>query len=180
MARHCKLNRLLPSIVLLCGFFTIGLSSPTNPPDRDTIVIVVRHAEKAANSSDDAPLSDTGRARAQALAHAVDKAGVTAIFATQFQRTQQTVEPVAQALKIAVTKIDAARTDMLAGQVLDKHRGGVVLVAGHSNTIPDIIAALGGGKISPVGETQFDNLFVVSVPANGPARVLHLRYGTPD
>jgi len=46
---------------------------------RTTTVILVRHAEKAAEPREDPPLSDAGRTRAEALARAVSPTGVTAI-----------------------------------------------------------------------------------------------------
>ncbi len=179
MPEKSQLVRLLLPLIFACGLFTLLLGA-TNTPSDETVVIVVRHAEKSAAPSDDPPLSDAGRKRADALSRALSKAGVKAIFATQYQRTQQTVEPTAQALQIPVTKVDAANTPALVAQVLEKHRGQVVLIAGHSNTIPEIIAALGGGPIPAIAETDFDNLFIVSIPVTGPARLLHLKYGAAN
>lgn len=177
MTTQCKLYCPLLAIVLACNLLSLVFAGTTSQAPRETVVIVVRHAEKASVPADDPPLTDAGRKRALALSHALSQAGVKAIFATQYQRTQQTVDPSAQAFKIGVTVIDATKSATLAGQVLEKHRGGVVLVAGHSNTIPDIIAALGGGHIPPIAESDYDDLFIVSIPGNGPSRVLHLQYG---
>lgn len=176
MPANSKLIRLFLPLIFACGLCTLLLGATSSPP-ADTIVIVVRHAEKSAAPSDDPPLSDAGLRRAEALSHALSKTGVKAIFATQYARTQETVEPTAKALQVRVTKVDAAKTQMLVDQVREEHRGQVVLIAGHSNTVPEVIDGLGGGQIPAIPETEFDNLFVVSLPATGPARLLHLKYG---
>lgn len=144
-----------------------------------TTVILVRHAEKAAVPGDDPPLSESGRRRAAALKHVLEKSGLSAIFTTQYQRTQQTVEPLAKSSKIPVTQINAARMESLVAQI-QKHRGETVLVAGHSNTIPAVIKALGDERAPPIADSDFDDLFILTVIKGEPARLLHLQYGAGD
>lgn len=176
-----KLSQILLPVVALCAAtFVLSAMAATGGAERETIVIVVRHGEKAVDGTNDPPLSEAGERRAAALSHAVAAAGIKAVFATEFRRSQQTVEPTAQSLKLAVTRVEAAKTDELARQILNSHRGETVLVAGHSNTVPGIIAALGAPKIDPLDESRYDDLFVVFVPANGPARLLNLKYGKAE
>ena len=60
-----------------------------------TTVIVVRHAEKNIEPSNPDPdLSPAGQARAQESARMFGDAGINAIYATQYKRTQQTVKPL--------------------------------------------------------------------------------------
>lgn len=146
----------------------------------ETTVILVRHAEKAVVPGDDPPLSEAGGKRAAALRHALEKSGVSAIYATQYRRTQQTVEPLAKALKITPKQLDAAKPEALVAQIRQKHRGGTVLVAGHSNTIPEIIDALGAPHAPDIEDRDYDDLFVVTIPKGGPVRLLHLQYGAAD
>ena len=54
---------------------------------------------------------------------------------------------------------------------------GTVLVVGHSNSIPDVIKMLGGNVVPTIDEKKFDDLFVVTVYANGRAKVVQLKYG---
>jgi hypothetical protein len=54
-----------------------------------------------------------------------------------------------------------------------------VLVVGHSNTVPKIIAALGGPQMPEICETQFGNLFVLE-PAPAGARLVRSLYGAAD
>jgi hypothetical protein len=52
-----------------------------------------------------------------------------------------------------------------------------VLVAGHSNTVPAIVGALGAPQPAEICDAGYDNAFVVTVPASGPASVVRLHYG---
>ena len=145
-----------------------------------TVVLVIRHAEKASAPANDQPLSATGQARAQTLVHVAGEAGVGAIYATQFLRTQQTVQPLASHLGISITQVDAGDIDGLINQLWRDHTGQVVLIAGHNNTVPMIIEKLGGGRIAPIAEDKFDNLFMVAIPWIGRVKTVHLKYGNPS
>lgn len=142
-----------------------------------TTALIVRHAEKAATPSNDPPLSPAGEERAQTLVRVAGDAEITAIFATQFIRTQQTVQPLAAHLNLQINQVDAANVEGLVNQILSDNAGEVVFVAGHSNTIPQIIEKFGGGTISPIVENEFDNLFVVTVFRYGGVKVVNLKYG---
>ena len=48
---------------------------------------------------------------------------------------------------------------------------------GHSNTVPEIVAALAhASKVPPIGDEEFDTMYVVTVPTIGKASVLRLKY----
>lgn len=141
-----------------------------------TTVMVIRHAEPAASPPGNPPLSPAGQTRAQTLVHVAGSAGVSAIFASEFLRTQETVQPLATALGLSVVQVNRADVQALVDQILTQHRGAVVLVAGHTDTIPQIIDRLGGGTIAAIAPTEFDNLFVVTV-RRFTTRVLRLKYG---
>jgi hypothetical protein len=50
-------------------------------------------------------------------------------------------------------------------------------VVGHSNTVPEIVARLTGRTdVPPIGEEEFDTLYVVTVPTIGKASVLRMKY----
>ena len=144
-----------------------------------TTVVLVRHAEKKIEPDNPNPdLSPAGQARAQELVRLLRSANVTAIYASQFVRTQQTVQPLASHLGQTVTQIEAGKTDELVTQILTNHRGGTVFVAGHNNTVPATIEALGGGNTPIIPENEFDNMFIVTVYRTGYAKVLKIKYGT--
>jgi uncharacterized protein (TIGR02246 family) len=139
-------------------------------------VVIVRHAEKAAEPEGDPPLTEAGRERAAELARRLGGSGVVALYASDRRRTQETLGPLAERLGLAPRIVPAADAAALAGEI-GRHPGGVVVVAAHSNTIGPIIEALGGEPIPPIADGDFDDLFVVVVVAPGRARVLPLTYG---
>ena len=141
-------------------------------------VILVRHAEKAVvpPENKDPDLSAAGVARAEALKKMFGDAGVAAIYVTQFKRTQQTAKPLAEKLGLAVTQVDARNTADLVKQVRAQSAGRVILITGHNNTVPEVIAALGGPKLPIIPETEYDNLFILTVLSDGSAKLLKLKY----
>jgi broad specificity phosphatase PhoE len=146
-----------------------------------TTVILVRHGEKVIDPNNaDALLTAAGQARAQELIHVLGNAGITAIYATQVTRTQQTAKPIADRLGLQANIVDAKNTKELVRQIASQHAGAVVLVVGHTNSIPEVIAALGGGSVPVIPETEYDNLYVVTLYRFGKARVVRLKYGNPS
>jgi broad specificity phosphatase PhoE len=146
-----------------------------------TTVILVRHAEKAIvpPENKDPDLSLAGLARAQELARMFGDAGISAIYATQFKRTQQTVKPLADKLRVSVTQVEAKKTPDLVQQIKAGNTGQVIFIAGHNNTVPEIIAALGGPQLPIIPETDFDNLYILTVQSDGTAKLLKMKYGSP-
>ena len=146
-----------------------------------TVVLLVRHAEKAPAPADDPPLSEAGSVRARALAAALADAGVDAIVVTPRLRTRATAQPLADARglqpeEVALAGGAAAHAQAVAAAVR-RHAGGVVLVVGHSNTIPAIVAALGGPSFPDLCDGEYSNLYMLVLepgsptgdPAAGPA-----------
>ena len=165
----------LPLIVLA--------ASPAQPAaETTTTIILARHGEKALEPKEDPMLSPAGEARALALADAVRDAGIAAIYSTAWKRTQSTARPVAERLKLPITTFDAPPGDRDYGktwatELLAKNRGKVVLVVGHSNTVPTILRGLGIADAPAITDAEYDNLFIVTVPETGPARVVRTKYG---
>jgi len=137
-------------------------------------VILTRHAEKAAEPKKDPPLTEAGQRRAALLASMLADSGVDAIYVTEFLRTQQTAAPLAERIHVKPTVLPAKDTAALV-KAVRAHQSGVVVVVGHSDTVPDIIAALGGPRIE-IPDSQYDNLFVVSV-GSSQSSLLKLHYG---
>ena len=168
---------LLPALLL-----TIATAAVARQAATSTTIILVRHAEKAPQPADDPPLTPAGEARAVALIDAVGAAGVQAIYSTKWKRTQQTALPIAQKLGVPVTTFDAAPGargygEIYAAELLAKHRGRVVLVVGHSNTVPAILEGLGVANAPRITDPEYDNIFIVTVPDTGTARMVRAKYG---
>ncbi|MEP6920256.1 MAG: phosphoglycerate mutase family protein [bacterium] len=123
-------------------------------------------------------MSPAGQARAQELVRVLGNTGLTAIYTTQFSRTRQTAMPLANLLHLPIAQLDARDTRELGRQISVNNRGGVVFVVGHSNTVPKIIAELGGGEAPDIPDSEYDNLFVVTVYRFGKAKVVKLKYGS--
>ena len=158
-------------------------ATPAQPvAESSTTIILVRHAEKEAEPRDDPALTPAGEARAMALAEAVRGAGIAAIYSTPYKRTQGTARPVSEQLRVPITTFDAkagerSYGEVYAAELLAKQRGRVILVVGHSNTVPGILRGLGIADAPAIADAEYDNLFVVTVPDAGPARLVRARYG---
>lgn len=136
----------------------LATAAMAEPP----VIFLVRHAERAAISGrvpSDTGLSAAGRARAESLAAALKDAEIAAIYSTEFKRTQETAAPVARSLGMRPEIVPADDLRALVAKL--KAARGNVLVVGHSNTLPQIINALGISSRVTVTESDFDNLFVV-------------------
>jgi broad specificity phosphatase PhoE len=150
-----------------------------------SVVILVRHAEKAASPPDDPGLTDAGRARADALAEALREARVDAVITSHFERTRTTADPIAAARHLTPVVVQAG-TDTLthvrevAAAVRRQPAGGLVVVVGHSNTIPPIIAELGGPQLPDICDDEYAGLFTLVLPPGGAPRLIRSTYGAPD
>jgi phosphohistidine phosphatase SixA len=144
-----------------------------------TTVILIRHAEKNIEPDNPDPdLSPAGQARAQELVRMFGNAGIGAVYATQYKRTQQTVKPLADQVGVAVTQVESKKTPDLIAQIRGRNAGQVVFIAGHNNSVPEIIAALGGPQLPTIPETEYDNLYILTVQGDGSAKLLKLKYGS--
>lgn len=180
---HARLRRrpfyfplLLPVVGFLIAALVISwfLNSQTT-----TTIILVRHAEKLVDNGDDPALSQEGKLRAYTLAHVAGKAGVTAIYASQFKRTQATARPLAEQLDLEIESVDAREPDQLYSEVMARHRGEVVVIVGHSNTIPDLVRLFGNEEIAEISKDEYANLYIVTIPWFGKRKILRLAYGEP-
>ena len=163
-------------LAILLAIVTFGYFATFNRPI--TTVILVRHAEKKIEPNNPDPdLTPDGEARARELARMLRPSGINAIYATQFKRTQETVKPLADATGITVTITDAKQPELIVEQILTGHRGQTVVVAGHNNTVPEIVSKLSGQNYPQIPESDYDNMYVVTVYRYGKAKVVLLKYG---
>ena len=167
-------------MLLLPGLVALTAAAPSASLAPATVVIVVRHAERAPGNGD-VPISEAGQARARALAEVGKVAGVQVIITTQFQRTKQTAGPLAEALGITMatvgTQSEMAKHIADVATAVKQHAGKTVLVVGHSNTVPSIVTALGGPKLADLCDTEYDNLFTLVLDAEGGVRTVRGKYG---
>ncbi len=173
--------RLQKFVVVLAALATSASAAFAQP----STIILVRHAEKATTPGNDPALTPAGEQRARDLMTALSDARVTAIITTQFQRTQLTAKPLADSAKIAPVVVTAvadtkAHAEAVAAKAKSTPPGSVVLIVGHSNTIPAIIAALGGPRLPDICDPEYSKLFVLEYPSSGPPRLIQAKYGVSD
>ena len=105
-------------------------------------------------------------------------AGINAIYATQYKRTQETVKPLADKLGLPLNVVNSKSTADLLAKIRAENSGQTVFIAGHNNSVPEIIFALGGGKYPTIPESEYDNLYIVTVYRTGHAKVVKMKYGS--
>ena len=174
---------MIPAIVLLCAVVQAQAADGT-APGRVTSVVLVRHAEKADDSSD-AELSPAGRERALALAKATADLKLDAVIVSDTKRARDTAAPAAKSRGIAPTVVPTAggataHVKAVTDAVRAAAPGSAVLVVGHSNTLGPIIAALGGPDVATLCDREFAPLYLLEIPEKGAPRLLRASYGLAD
>ncbi|RDZ27847.1 SixA phosphatase family protein [Lysobacter silvisoli] len=164
---------LLPALLCLS---TACASAPTATAPVSEFVLV-RHAEKGSDDPRDPHLSAAGQARAQRLASDLGKGKLVAVYSTDYRRTRETAQPSADGHRLALTIYNAQSPPTeLAARLRSDHPQGSVLVVGHSNTVPQLAAALCGCEVAPMAEDEFDRRIGISFDAQGRATLSQTRY----
>jgi broad specificity phosphatase PhoE len=140
--------------------------------DAGPVIVVVRHAEKASAGGNDPELSVAGQKRAEALARILKDSQITAIFVTEFKRTQQTAAPTARAAHLNPMVLPAGDIPGLVAKL--RTLNGNAIVVGHGNTIPDLMKALGITTPLTIPEDDHTEIFLVSL--GDPPQLLRLHY----
>jgi len=149
-----------------------------------TTMIFVRHAEQTNHDEADPSLSEAGMRRVAELTRQLVDAdvvgGIDTIYSTPYKRSMETVQPLADRLGLPVNVYDADDTEGVLAAILKAHKGKIILVVGHSNTVPVLIANLGASKkVPPIAKGEFDNIYIISIPWFGKTKTIRLRYGEP-
>lgn len=147
-------------------------------------VVLVRHAEKAAEPAADPPLTGAGRARAEALAATLKGARISAVLTTHLARTRETAAAVAAQAGVAVRPVplNGGLPQHLAATVALARRApadSTVVIVGHSNTVPELARALGYAEAQPIPDCRYDGLIVLQLRPAG-ASAVDARYGAPS
>jgi broad specificity phosphatase PhoE len=178
--RHLALFR---AALCLVSIIAITACSTPRPVDNQsatpttTTFIIVRHAEKATDDKKDPSLSEAGLMRADRLAARLVDEPLVAAYATDYRRTRQTAAPAAEAHEIVVSVYDAQLpATTLVSQLRKAHTHGTVLVVGHSNTVPEIVAALSGTIVPQMADDEFDRLYRIDLKADGETTLFQDRY----
>jgi phosphohistidine phosphatase SixA len=155
-------------LALLLLVFALATSVISAQP----VVVIVRHAEKLATGGNDPDLSPAGRTRAETLGRILKDAKITAIFTSEFKRTQQTAAPTAKEAQVLPTIVPAKDTASLVAKL--REATGTVLVVGHADTIPNVLKSLGIHMEINIADDDYTELFVIT-PGEKP-QLLRLHY----
>lgn len=166
------------SLLLMLG----GCQSSSAQQDEEvTTFILVRHAEKAMDGSEDPPLTEAGRQRAEALASLFDEIPIDAVYSTNYRRTRETARPLAIKNRQEIQLYEAHQEKPLLERLKEEYRGKTVLIVGHSNTIPFAVnELLGQDRLQELPESEYTKVFVVSQAHEGRARLLPLVLELPE
>lgn len=150
----------------------------SGPEAREPVVVyLVRHAERADDGTSDPPLAIAGRIRVQTLKALLADVDLTHVHSTDWQRTRDTARPFAEEAGVELLLYDPRELETLAAEI--KATSGRHLVAGHSNTTPRLVAALGGEPLGPIDELEYDRLYILVIQPEGATVTSVLRFGEP-
>ena len=156
------MKSVLAALLLMLSTLATPLAATAQPLQAsirvDAPVFVIRHLQKGEGA--DPSLTAEGKANAMRLASVLKGKGIKAIFATPTRRAMETGEPLANALGLKVTPYDPSNVAALASAV--RSAAGPVLIVGHSNTVPELVALFGGARPAPIADDEYGTLFEVA------------------
>ncbi|MCW4470770.1 histidine phosphatase family protein [Flavobacterium sp. MFBS3-15] len=140
---------------------TLFFMTIASAQERSTTIYLIRHAEKA-DMSANTHLSEAGKKRAQKWAQYFAGKGISAVYATPYNRTRETAQPLADVQKLQVTEYGPREMDLIT--LAKQHHNQSVVVVGHSNTIPGYVnKALGENKHADIAEEEFGKVYIVQI-----------------
>ncbi len=160
-------------LAVLAALAAAPAAAQAAPDTQQATIFLVRHAETAPDGTRNPPLSPQGQERARRLAELLADAGIDAVYSTDYLRTRRTAGSVAERLTLPVSVYDPDDLTGFAAEL--RAHSGRVLVVGHSNTTPALVAALGGDPGAPIDEEEHDRLYVLFLADDGVGTVI-LRY----
>jgi 2,3-bisphosphoglycerate-dependent phosphoglycerate mutase len=129
-----------------------------------TTLILIRHAEKEKDGSKDPGLSSDGLRRSERLCQIFEKTQIDAVYSTDYNRTRQTVIPIAKIKNVPVDLYTVDPGLNYADKIVEKMQGKTVLICGHSNTIPAIVNKLMGKKeLEDFPDAEYANMIILVI-----------------
>ncbi len=154
----------------------ISLSTISYGQDTLTTFILVRHAEKANDGTNNPGLTAEGQERANRLNELLKAAEIAAIYSTPFKRTMKTVEPLSLEKGLDIIEYNPRGQDFIS-EMYNNNKGKTVVVSGHSNTTPFVVNLLiGSKKYEMLSEDEYDKIFVVTISEIGKGTVTVMSY----
>lgn len=143
-----------------------------------SLIVLVRHAERAGPSAEDPGLTELGSERARELSRLLADAGLTRIHSSDTRRTRDTARPLAERLGRPVEIYDHRALEAFAREL--RQQEGRHLVVGHSNTTDELAVYLGGSSHGEIVEAwEYDRLYLLTPRPGGGMETVVLRFGPP-
>jgi 2,3-bisphosphoglycerate-dependent phosphoglycerate mutase len=160
----CLRNVVYGSLCLLLVTFSIR---DVRAQERITTFILLRHAEKSVDGTENPALASIGQERAGRLAALLQHQPIHAVYSTDSKRTISTVKPIAEKRNLSIQLYKPFKDDEIQ-KMVNENRGGTVLVVGHSNSIPWTVNILtGSSEYKDLADNEYDKLFIVDVAEKG-------------
>ena len=123
-----------------CSYQVYAFQADSSQVD-ETILLFVRHAERAEDGTRNPPISEIGIERAENLAQVLIEANykLTAIYSTPYKRTQMTSQPTADLFELEVIEYGFDDLENWLSTIIETNKGNAVLIVGHSNTTPRLV-----------------------------------------
>jgi broad specificity phosphatase PhoE len=171
-----RLTRLSTSLIAFILVAASGLAFASPPALAARAVIVIRHAEKASETEKDPELSLQGEDRAISLTRFLRHNKIDAVFTSELKRTIATAGVLARQRGVTPVVVKADDTKALVAAINALPEDAVVLVVGHSNTVPAILTALGVPDKITIRDDEYGRVFVVTPTKSGRAGLLEFGY----
>lgn len=128
----------------------------------DVTFYLIRHAQAEKDDTKNPHLSELGKTQAAQWISTLKHVNFDAIYSSNYYRTQETAEPIANDKNLEIQSYDAKNLD--TNLLIRKHNGKKILIVGHSNTTPDNVNKLLGGKrYQWIDHDDHGYLFIVRV-----------------
>ncbi len=147
---------------------TLFLTLSYIPSEQCSTFYLIRHAEKVRTdkSDKDPKLNEYGMLRAIKWQEYFFDKNISKIYSTNYKRTLETVKPIQESSDII--PIIYSPSDIDYKNFIMSNKIEVVLIVGHSNTIPDFVNGLISENVySQIDDLNNSNLYVVNICESG-------------
>jgi 2,3-bisphosphoglycerate-dependent phosphoglycerate mutase len=174
------MSRINKSLAFIFLFILILSSGSATRLEKETVIYIVRHAEKDTKDpkNNDPDLNAEGSERARALNVFLRKEKISAVFSTNYKRTMQTAAPVARRNGIPVKTYESNNPESLVNLIELEFANKKILVTGHSNTILELVKAFGlAPPVARLNDDDYDLIFIVILQKGKEPELKIKRYG---